>query len=87
MTFRVVSGPSPLKGELIQAVVPCLDFYPEFYAAGVTYQLQLTQKNLYKIEVWPDLLTAPNEFFLKSATNLATGDKNTWADPVTRRGY
>ena len=82
--FRVVSGPRPLKGELIEAVVPCLDFYPAFYAVGRTYQLQLTQKNLYKIEVWPDLLTAPNEFFLKSATNLETGDTNTWVDAANR---
>jgi hypothetical protein len=87
ITFRVVSGPRLLKGQLIEAVVPCLDFYPEFYAVGDTYQLQLTQKNLYKIEVWPDQLTAPNEFFLKSATNLETGMKNTWADAATRRGY
>lgn len=86
VTFRVASGPQQLKGQLVEAVVPCLDFYPTFYAAGVTYELQLTRKNLYRIEIWPDELTAPNEFFLKSAINLGTGDRNTWADPATRRG-
>ena len=87
VTFRVVSGPQTLKGELIEAVVPCLDFYPAFYAVGGTYRLQLAQRNLYGIEVWPDQLTAPDEFFLKSATNLETGETNTWADSATRRGY
>ena len=87
VTFRVVSGLQTLKGELIKAVVPCLDFYPAFYAVGGTYRLQLAQKNLYGSEVWPDRLTAPDEFFLKSATNLETGETNTWADSATRRGY
>ena len=86
VTYRVVSGPSALKGKRIEAVVPCLDFYREFYVVGHTYNLQLVRNNLYEIEVWPDRLDAPFQFFQQSATDLETDKTNTW-DATTRRGY
>ena len=96
VTFRVVSGPRALKGKNIQAIIPCLDFYKDFYVVGRTYELQLTRQNVYKIEIQmlqtgavgntPDHISDPLYFYLRSATDLETGQTNTW-DTSTRRGY
>jgi hypothetical protein len=87
VTFRVVSGPRTLKGQRVEAVVPCLELYPEFYVVGRSYDLQLTTHNVYEIEVWPKQSTAQTQLFLKAATDLDTGKSNSWADMTTRRGY
>ncbi len=88
VTFRVVSGPRSLRGKRIRAAVACLNFYPDFYVVGRSYELQLTRQNVYKIEIqltWqdgytfenaPDHLAEPLSFYLKAATNLETGKTN-----------
>jgi hypothetical protein len=76
VTFRVVAGPRDLKGKRLDAVVACLDFYPHFYVAGQSYELQLSTQNVYKIEIWPKQAPGSLSFFLKSATDLNTGKTN-----------
>lgn len=77
LTFQVTSGPRGIRHERITAMVPCIEFYENFYLVGHSYQLRLTRDNIRKIEL-PDRLANGLSFYLIDATNIETGEKTTW---------
>jgi len=74
---RVVEGPSGVRGKHVFAYVACLDFYPDYYVVGRSYQLSLTTDNVHHADL-PDHLTEPLSFYVKDATRLDPGRQMIW---------